>query len=67
MPHKSFVIGVYGFVFLETLHRRVLGMLRYCNEVGGLEVRDFRTQSTGDGLETLTQPLTGLLKNHVFW
>ena len=45
---KPLIIGVFGFVLQEILHRPFLGVLRYCEEVGGLVPRDFRTLNVID-------------------
>lgn len=36
-------IGVYGPIWEDTFQRCVAGVLRYCDEVGGLIVRDFQS------------------------
>lgn len=57
---KERVIGVYGFVMHEIVHRPFLGVLRYCKEVEGFVPRDLRTLDVidHDG-EILSPPWRG--------
>lgn len=42
MPNNLRTIAIYGIPQLEIFHRPVEGAVRYCEEQGGFQIRDFR-------------------------
>ncbi|HET6248307.1 MAG TPA: substrate-binding domain-containing protein [Tepidisphaeraceae bacterium] len=56
MPDSHRTIAVYGNISQETLQRTMTGLLRYCEEIGGLVVRDFRLEKYIEELDTKPPP-----------
>lgn len=48
MTTRPRTIGFYGLAGRESVHQMLQGTLRYCDEVGGFAVRDFRARETFD-------------------